>query len=185
MKLIYVANTSLDGYVEDDTGGFEWAEPDEEVFASINDLMRPIGTNLHGRRMYETMVYWEDADTRYELSAVERDFAELWRASEKVVYSRSLTTPSSARTRVERNFDPVAVERMKATATRDLTVSGAQLAAQAIRANLVDECHLFVRPVVVGGGKPSLPDGVRWDLELVDERRFARGVVHLHYRTKA
>jgi dihydrofolate reductase len=180
-KLIYAAITSLDGYFEDADGNFDWAAPDEEVFGFINELERPIGTYLYGRRMYETMVFWETASAITDRSAVERDFTELWQAADKIVFSKTLDTASSARTRIEREFDPEAVRRMKETAARDMTVAGPDLAAQAIKAGLVDEVHLFVNPVVVGGGKPALPGGVHLLLELVDVRRFARGVVYLGY----
>ena len=180
-KLIYAAITSLDGYVEDEDGNFHWARPDEEVHAFVNDLERPIGTYLYGRRMYETMVYWETASTGADQPPPLRDYAELWQASEKVVYSRTLEAPSTAKTRVEREFDPEAVRALKASADRDISVGGPELAAQAIAAGLVDELHLFPNPVVVGGGKPALPDDVRIDLELRDERRFANGVVYLRY----
>jgi dihydrofolate reductase len=181
-KLIYSALASLDGYVEDSRGAFDWAAPDEEVHAFVNDLERPVGTYLYGRRMYETMVYWETDDPDGERPAVGQDFAEIWRAADKIVFSRTLGTPSSARTRIERDFDPTAVRRLKETSARHLSVGGAHLAGQAMSAGLVDECHLFLTPVVVGGGKRALPDGVRADLELVDEHRFRSGVVHLHYR---
>ena len=183
-KLIYSAIASLDGYVADEDGNFDWAAPDEEVHKFVNDLERPVGTYLYGRRMYEVMAYWETADTLGDQPPVGRDFAEIWRAADKVVYSKTLEKVSSARTRIEREFDPEAVRQMKATAGRDLTVGGPELAAQALRAGLVDECQLFVAPVVVGGGRPSFPDNVRLELELLDERRFASGVVHLHYRTR-
>lgn len=187
-KLIYTAITSLDGYIEDEAGGFDWAMPDPEVHTFVNDLERPAGTYLYGRRMYEMMAIWqtvglEPADT----SAVaapppeELDYAELWRAADKVVYSRTLDTPTTARTRLEREFDPEVVRRMKDTAERDLTVGGPGLAQHAFAAGLVDEVHLLVFPVVVGGGKPGLPRGIRMDLELLDQRRFGNGAVHLHY----
>ncbi len=181
-KLIYSAITSLDGYVADEDGNFDWAAPDEEVHAFVNDLERSVGAYLYGRRMYETMVYWETAHTLAD-HPVEQDFTEIWQAAEKIVYSTTLETVSSARTRIERDFDPEAVRRMKTSAERDISVGGPDLAAQAIRAGLVDECHLFVAPIVVGGGTPSLPDGVRLKLELLDERRFSSGMVHLNYRT--
>ena len=180
-KLIYSAITSLDGYVNDEDGNFDWAEPDEEVHAFVNELERPIGTYLYGRRLYETMVYWETAHTHAD-HPVEREYAELWQAADKVVYSRTLAPVASARTRVERDFDPDAVRQMKAASARDLTVGGSNLAAQAITAGLVDECHLFVAPILVGGGTPAFPHGVRSQLELADERRFGNGMVHLHYR---
>jgi dihydrofolate reductase len=184
-KLIYSAIASLDGYVEDEQGRFDWAAPDDEVHAFVNDLERPIGTYLYGRRMYETMAFWETASTGADSPAVIRDFAVIWRAAEKIVYSRTLQTVSSARTRIERGFDPGVIRRLKETSEADITIGGAELAGQAIAAGLVDECHLFLGPVVVGGGKRALPDNVRAQLELLDERRFRRGVVHLHYRVSA
>jgi dihydrofolate reductase len=183
-KLIYSAIASLDGYIADEDGNFDWAVPDEEVHAFINDLDRPLGTYLYGRRMYETMVGWETDHTLAEQSPVMRDFAQIWQAAEKLVYSRTLEAVSTARTRIERDFEPDAVRQMKASAQRDMIVGGADLAAHAFRARLVDECHLFVVPIVVGGGKRSLPDDVRVKLELLDERRFEGGVVYLHYRTR-
>jgi dihydrofolate reductase len=183
-KLIYSAITSLDGYVADEGGTFDWAAPDEEVHAFVNDLERPVGTYLYGRRMYETMVYWDTAHAVAGQPAVALDYAEIWQGADKIVYSRTLKAASSARTRIERDFDPEAVRRMKASAERDLTVGGSDLAAQVIAAGLVDEFHLFLTPIVVGGGKRSLPDGVRLELGLVGERRFAGGVVHLHYRQR-
>jgi dihydrofolate reductase len=183
-KLIYSAITSLDGYVADEDGNFDWAAPDEEVHAFVNDLERPVGIYLYGRRIYEVMVAWETMDTGPDQTPVMRDFAEIWRAANKIVYSRTLETVSSAKTRIERDFDPEAVRQMKARAGRDISVGGPDLAAQAIKAGLVDECHLFVSPIVVGGGKQSLPDNVRLKLDLLDERRFGNGVVHLHYRTR-
>ncbi|HXL43836.1 MAG TPA: dihydrofolate reductase family protein [Gaiellaceae bacterium] len=183
-KLIYSAITSLDGYVADENGNFDWAAPDEEVHRFVNDLERPIGTYLYGRRIYETMVYWETAHTLPDQPPFIQDFAGIWQAADKIVYSKALETPSSARTRIERDFDPEAVRQMKAAAERDITVGGPDLAAQAIKAGLVDEYHLFLTPIIVGGGKQSLPDNVRLELELLDERRFGNGAVHLHYRTK-
>jgi dihydrofolate reductase len=183
-KLIYSAITSLDGYVADEDGNFDWAAPDEEVHSFFNDLERPIGTYLYGRRMYETMVYWETAHTLPDQEPVVEDFAEIWQAADKIVYSKTLETVSSARTRIERDFDAEAVRQLKASAERDITVGGPGLAGQAIKAGLVDEYHLFLTPIVVGAGKQSLPDNVRVKLELLDERRFGGGVVHLHYRTK-
>lgn len=179
-KLIYTAITSLDGYVADQDGNFDWAEPDEGVHAFVNDLERPIGTYLYGRRLYEVMVAWE---TITDEQPFIRDYAEIWQAADKIVYSRSLETVSSERTRIERSFDPDAVRQMKASADRDISVGGPTLAAQAIRAALVDEIHLFLAPAVVGGGTRALPDDVRLKLELLDERRFDNGTVHLHYRT--
>ena len=183
-KLIYSAIASLDGYIADEDGNFDWAVPDEEVHAFINDLDRPLGTYLYGRRMYEGMVGWETDHTLAEQSPVMRDFAQIWQAADKIVYSRTLEAVSTARTWIERNFEPDAVRQMKASAQRDMIVGGADLAAHAFRAGLVDECHLFVSPIVVGGGKRSLPDDVRVKLELLDERRFEGGMVYLHYRTR-
>jgi len=182
-KLIYMAIASLDGYVTDEDGNFEWAKPDEEVHAFVNDLERPIGTHLYGRRLYEVMTGWETMHTLPDQTPQTLDFAAIWQAAEKVVYSRTLETVSSARTRIERDFAPDAVRQMKAEADRDISIGGATLAGEAIRAGLVDELHLMVNPIVVGGGTPSLPDGVRWELELLDERRVANGVVYLRYRT--
>jgi dihydrofolate reductase len=181
-KLIYSAITSLDGYVADEDGNFDWAAPDEEVHTFVNDVERSVGTYLFGRRMYEVMVAWETMPLGDQPPVV-RDFAEIWRAADKVVYSKTLQTVSSARTRTERDFDAEAVRRMKVTARRDISVGGPNLAAQAIEAGLVDECHLYFTPIVVGGGTRSLPNDVRVKLELLDERRFGNGVVHLHYRT--
>ena len=183
-KLIYSTIQSLDGYIADETGNFDWAAPDEEVHAFVNDLERRIGTYLYGRRMYEVMRYWETAPTSVDEPPVVKDYAQIWQAANKIVYSRALPTVSSARTRIERDFDPEAVRRMKVTASRDISVGGPGLAAQAITAGLVDEMHLFLVPIVVGGGTPSLPNNLRVKLELLDERRFASGVVHLHYRTR-
>jgi dihydrofolate reductase len=178
-KLIYSAMASLDGFIEDEQGQFGWAAPDDEVHAFFNDLERPIGTHLYGRRLYETMVYWETDDDE---APVARDYGQIWRAADKVVYSRTLPAVSSERTRIERAFDPVAIRELKETSASDLTIGGAALAAHAFAAGLVDECHLVLAPVLVGGGKRALPAGVRADLELVDERRFRSGFVHLHYR---
>jgi len=183
-KLIYSTITSLDGYVADKDGNFDWAAPDEEVHTFVNDLERPIGTYLYGRRMYEVMSYWETAQALTDQPSFMQDFAKIWRAADKIVYSKTLETASSARTRIERDFYPDTVRRMKAQAERDISVGGADLATQALKTGLVDECHLFVTPIVVGGGKRSLPNDVRLELELLDERRFEGGVVHLHYRIR-
>ena len=183
-RLIYSAIASLDGYVADADGNFDWAEPDAEVHAFVNDLERPIGTYLYGRGMYEVMVGWETAPTGDDQPPYTQDFARIWRAADKIVYSTTLQTVSSPRTRIERAFDPNAIRRMKASEGRDVTVGGPTLAARAFEAGLVDECHLFVTPVVVGGGKSALPHRVRLPLELLDERRFGNGVVHLHYRIR-
>jgi dihydrofolate reductase len=174
---------SLDGYVADEDGNFDWGVPDDEVHTFINELERPVGTYLYGRRMYETMVAWEAADTVADQPPVMRDFAQIWRAADKIVYSTTLEAVSSARTRIERDFDPEAIRHMKAAAGSDMTVAGPDLAAQAFKAGLVDECHLFITPIIVGGGKQSLPNNVRLNLELLDERRFGNGMVHLRYRT--
>ncbi len=176
-KLIYSAIASLDGYIEDEHGKFDWAAPDAEVHHFVNDMERPIGTYLYGRRMYETMVYWETAPSERPES---RDYAEIWQAADKVVYSTTLKGVSSARTRLERDFDPAAVRQLKSNADRDVSVGGPGLATHALQAGLVDECHLFLHPVTVGGGKPALPAGVR--LELLGERHFESGVVYLSYR---
>jgi dihydrofolate reductase len=182
-KLIYSAISSLDGYIADEDGNFDWAVPDEEVHAFINDLQRPIGTYLFGRRMYEVMVGWETAHTLPDQPPFILDYAQIWQAADKIVYSRTLEAVSSARTRIERDFYPETVRQMKAQAEGDIIVGGPELAAQAIKAGLVDECHLFVAPIVVGGGKRSLPDNVRLKLELIYERRFGSGMVYLYYRT--
>jgi dihydrofolate reductase len=181
-RLIYSVISSLDGYIEDAEGKFDWAEPDDEVLAFVNDLERPVGTYLLGRRMYETMVFWERPPDLAAQPPFVRDFAEIWQRADKIVYSRTLQSAASAKTRIEREFDVEAVRQLKLTAEADLTVGGAELAAQAIEAGLIDEYHLFLVPFVVGGGKRSLPDGVRVNLELVHERRFRNGTVYLHYR---
>jgi dihydrofolate reductase len=183
-KLIYSAITSLDGYVADEDGNFDWAAPDEEVHTFVNDLQRSVGTYLYGRGIYQVMDVWETDHTLADHSPVTRDFAQIWQAADKIVYSKTLETASTTRTRIERDFDPEVVRQMKARAGRDISVGGPELAAQAIKAGLVDEWHLFVTPIVVGGGKRSLPDDVRVKLELLDERRFEGGVVHLHYLTR-
>ncbi len=182
-KLIYSAIASLDGYIEDEDGKFDWAEPDEEVHTFVNDHERPVGTYLYGRRMYEVMAVWETM-TLADQPPFVKDFAEIWRAADKIVYSKTLARATTARTRIERDFDPDAVRETKAAAGRDITVSGPQLAAEAIKAGLVDECHLFVTPIIVGGGKSWLPDNVRVQLDLLEERRFGNGVVYLRYRTR-
>jgi dihydrofolate reductase len=182
-KLIYLSIASLDGYLADEHGNFDWAEPDEEMHSLVNDLERPVGTFLFGRRMYEVLVAWETMDTADQPPYI-RDFAEIWRAADKIVYSKTLTAVSSARTRIEPDFDPDPVRRMKASEERDLSIGGPELAAHAIGAGLVDEYHLFLVPVAVGGGTRFFPDGAHLDLELVDERRFGNGAVYLSYRTK-
>jgi dihydrofolate reductase len=180
-KLIYSAIASVDGYVADADGRFDWAEPDADVHTFVNELLRPIGTYLYGRRTYEVMVAWEAMDATAQPPFVQ-DFAEIWRAADKVVYSRTLAHASSARTRIERDFDSEAVRQMKAAADSDMMVGGPGLAAAALEAALVDDCHLFLAPAVVGGGTQALPDDLRFGLELLDERRFGNGTVHLHYR---
>jgi dihydrofolate reductase len=179
-KLIYLTIQSLDGFIEDEEGEFGWGEPDEEVHSFVNDVARSVGIFLYGRRLYETMLVWETLALD-GLSAHERDFAEIWRAADKVVYSRKLDDVSTSKTRIEREFDPDAVRALKAAASDDLAIGGAALAGAAFSAGEVDEVRLFVAPVVVGGGKPSLPGGVRLDLELLDERRFGSGFVYLRY----
>jgi dihydrofolate reductase len=182
-RLIYSALASLDGYVADEDGNFDWAAPDEEVHRFVNELERPVGTYLYGRRMYEVMRFWETAGGA-DQPAFARDYAEIWRAADKIVYSKTLESVSSARTRIERDFDSEAVRQLKETADRDLSVGGPGLAAQAIEAGLVDEYQLFVAPAVVGGGTGWLPDHVRLDLELLDEQRFESGFVYLRYRRR-
>jgi dihydrofolate reductase len=183
-NLIYSAIASLDQYVEDDHGRFDWAAPDEEAHAFVNELERPVGTYLYGRRMYETMTYWEAGPGPADQTEVTRDFAAIWRAAQKVVYSRTLESVSTARTRLERAFEPEAVRALKRESPADISVGGAELAGQALAAGLVDQLHLMLMPVIVGGGRPALPDGVRARLELVDERRFAGGAVSLRYRVR-
>ena len=180
-KLIYIANTSLDGYIEDRDGGIEWGTPDEEYFSSINDIERPIGTYLYGRRMYEAMLYWETAPIADQPAWV-LDFTNIWREADKVVFSKTLATVSSARTTLERGFKVEAIRQMKAGDTSDLTVGGADLAAQAFRAGLVDECHLYFWPVALGGGKQALPRHERLAFHLLNEKHFRSGIVHVHYR---
>jgi dihydrofolate reductase len=183
-NLIYSAITSLDGYVADEDGNFDWAAPDEEVPAFVNDLERPIGTSLYGRRMYEVMTYWETAQAVAGQPPSAMDYAVIWQAADKVVYSTTLVTASTAKTRIERDFDPEEVRDMKASAERDLSVGGPGLAARAIESGLVDKLHRFITPIVVGGGTRWLPHGVRLELELADERRFGSGVVFLRYGTR-
>jgi len=184
-KLIYSAIASADGYIEDAAGRFGWAAPDEEMHRFVNDLERPVGTYLYGRRMYETMRYWQTAHTVPSQPSFAREFAGIWQAAEKIVFSTTLASVSSARTRIERTFDPGMVRQLKSASEHDMTVGGADLAGQAIKAGLVDELQLFLVPVIVGGGKRALPDGVRSDLELLDTQRFASGAVYLRYRPKS
>jgi dihydrofolate reductase len=183
-ELIYMSIQSLDGYVADERGEFGWAKPDDEVHAFVNDLTRPIGTHLLGRRMYEVMRVWERPDQLPGLNDVTSDFAAIWRGADKVVYSRTLDAVSTERTRLEREFDAEAVRAMKESSERDLAIAGPGLAASAFQAGLVDELQLFVAPSIVGGGTASLPAGVRLDLELVEERRFGGGMAYLRYRTR-
>lgn len=184
-KLIYVMPTSLDGYIEDEAGNFNWSVPSEEFLVFINDVLRPVGTILYGRKMYETMAVWETPDVIPATTPAMLDFAQIWQASEKIVHSRSLERVSTANTRLKREFDPEAIRELKARLPHDLSVSGPHLAAQAIRAGLVDEVHLFIVPIIVGGGKRVFPTGVRIKLELVNVHRFADGWVYLRYRTRA
>src|SRR4051794_35677903 len=183
--LIYAAIASLDGYVADEHGEFQWAAPDEEVHSFVNALERPVGTYLYGRRMYDTMVFWETEGDGEDEPPVMHEYTAIWRAADKVVYSRTLEAPSSARTRIEREFDPVAVRALVDSEERDVAIGGAELAGQALAAGVVDQVHLIVVPVIVGGGARALPAGVRLGLELLDERRFASGFVHLHYRLRS
>jgi dihydrofolate reductase len=183
-KLVYAAIASLDGYINDESGGFDWAAPDEEVHQFVNDLERPIGTYLYGRRMYDVMRYWQTADSEPGQSPIAEDYAAIWQAADKVVYSRTLAEPTTTRTRVEPDFDPAEVRRLVAAKDHEVSIGGATLAAEALAAGLVDELHLFLAPVVVGGGTRALPDGVRLDLELLAEHRFGSGVVHLQHRVR-
>ncbi len=181
-KLIYVANVSLDGYVEDVHGTFDWTEPADEVFTFITDLVRPAGTSLYGRRMYETMAVWEVDPTLASQSDLMADFAQVWQAADKIVYSTTLHAVSTTKTRLERRFDPDSVREMKASAASDVTIGGSTLAAQAFNAGLIDEFQLFVYPVLVGAGKPAFSGDARVQLDLLEEHRFGNGVVNLRYR---
>ena len=182
--LIYSAISSLDGYIEDREGKFDWAAPDEEVHGFINHLERPAGMYLYGRRMYETMMVWETDPNLAAESPITRDFAEMWQAANKIVYSRTLATASTRQTQLKRTFDPEAIRQLKESTEQDILIGGPELAAHAFRAGLVDECQLFLTPIIVGGGKPFLPDNVRLEFELLEERRFGSGVVFLRYRTR-
>jgi len=182
--LIYSAISSLDGYIEDVDGNFDWAMPDEEVHRFINNLERAISTYLLGRRMYETMMVWETDPNLAADSPLMRDFAEVWQAANKIVYSKTLETVSTRKTQIERNFNPEAIKQLKKTAQQAISIGGPELAAHAFRAGLIDECHLFLIPILVGGGKSALPDNVRLELELLEERRFGNGTVYLRYRTR-
>ena len=182
--LIYSAISSLDGYIEDPDGKFEWAMPDEEVHRFINNLERAAGTYLLGRRMYETMRVWETDPSLAADSPITRDYAEIWQAANKIVYSRTLGTVSTRKTQLERTFDPESIRQLKEAVEEDILIGGPGLAAHAFRAGLIDECQLFLTPIIVGGGKPSLPDNVRIELELMEERRFGNATVFLRYRTR-
>jgi dihydrofolate reductase len=183
-KLIYAALMSLDGYIADEAGNFDWAVPDEEVHAFINDLEQPIGAYLYGRKMYETMAAWETPETIPDRTPAMLDFATVWQAANKVVYSKTLEAVHTAKTRLEREFDPKAILALKAQSSRDIAIGGPTLAAHAIRARLVDEYHLFLAPIMVGGGNAFFPPNVRVTLELLDERGFENGMVHMRYRAR-
>ena len=183
-QLIYSAISSLDGYIEDTDGKFDWAMPDEEVHKFVNNLERGAGTHLYGRRMYETMMVWETDPNLAAESSLRRDFAEIWQAADKIVYSRTLEAVSTRKTQLERNFDPEAIRQLKEAVEQDILIGGPELAAHAFRSGLIDECHLFLAPIILGGGKRCLPANVRLELELLEERRFGSGVVFLRYRTK-
>lgn len=181
--LIYITNASLDGYIEDEHGKFNWTDPNEEAFVFITNLIRDVGVYLYGRRLYESMMVWETEPNLAADSPITHDFAEIWQAADKIVYSGTLQAASTLKTRIERNFDPEAIRQLKETVDRDILIGGAELAAHAFRSGLIDECQLFLHPIIVGGGKQSLPDNVRLDLELLDERLFSNGTVFLRYRT--
>jgi dihydrofolate reductase len=183
-KLIFVANTSLDGYTEDKDGKFDWTEPSDEYFRFITNIVRTTRTHLYGRRMYEAMRVWETDPNLAAESPLRRDFAEIWQAANKIVYSRTLETTSTRKTRLERTFDPEAIRQLKATSEHDILIGGPELAAHAFRAGLIDEYHLFLIPILVGGGKSALPADVRLELELLEERRFGNGTVFLRYQTR-
>src|SRR5574338_63658 len=182
--LIYTTNTSLDGYIEDLDGKFDWTDPSDEVFQFITNLIRGDGTHLYGRRTYESMMVWETDPSLADQSALMRDFAEVWQAADKIVYSRTLEAASTRKTKIERAFVPEAIRRLKESVRQDIHIGGAELAAEAFRAGLIDECHLFIKPIIVGGGKAALPEDVRLELELLEERRFGNGEVYLRYRTR-
>ena len=180
-KLIYITNTSLDGYIEDDTGAFDWGSP-HQVHAFITELVRPIGTHLYGRRLYQTMAYWDAPVDGYPPE--HRAFAQVWQTAEKIVFSRTLSVAATRNTRLERDFDVEAIRELKRESPRDLLIGGAELAGLALASDLVDECHLFLNPVVVGGGKPAFRSALRRSLEVVETRRFDTGVVQVHYRVR-
>jgi len=183
-KLIYSAIASLDGYVADEQGEFGWSMPDEEVHSFVNDLERPVGTHLYGRRMYEVLKVWESDDLLVGQPPCIHDYAEIWRAADKIVYSRSLEEVSTSRTKIERTFDPEAVRRLKDKEEREISIGGPELAAQAIEAGLVDEIHLFLAPVAVGDGKPALPIHSHLPLQLLDHRSFSNGTVYVRYDSR-
>jgi dihydrofolate reductase len=183
-RLIYITISSLDGYTEDRQGNFDWSEPDEEEFKFITDLIRDAGTYLYGRRMYETMMVWETQPELALGSPHEHDFAEIWQAADKIVYSRTLETASTRKTQIERSFDPEAIRKLKAAVKEDIGIGGPELAAHAFRAGLIDEVHLFLVPIILGGSKRALPEDLRLELELLEERRFGNGVVYLRYRAR-
>jgi dihydrofolate reductase len=180
-KLIYITNTSLDGYIEDQTGAFDWGNPDQ-VFDFITELLRPIGTHLYGRRLYETMAYWDAPVEGYPPE--HRDFAQVWQKADKIVFSRTVTGTTTRNTRVERDFAPDAIRTLKRESAHDIIIGGAELAGLALEADLVDECHLFLNPVIVGGGKPAFRAALRRNLELLETRRFSTGVIHVRYRIR-
>ena len=182
--LIYTINMSLDGYIEDKDGKFDWTDPSDEVFRFITDLIRADGMHLYGRRTYESMMVWETDPSLAGPSPLMRDFAQVWQAADKIVYSRTLEAVPTRKTQIERNFEPEAIRRLKDSLQQDIHIGGAELAAQAFRSGLIDEFNLFIKPIIVGGGKPALPDNVRLKLELVEERRFDNGEIFLRYRTK-
>lgn len=183
-KLIYTTIASLDEYIVDKNGKFDWAAPDEEVHAFVNDLEREVGTYLYGRRIYEVMTYWETHSTEGDAVDVMTDYARIWQAAEKIVFSRTLTKATTSKTRIEKSFDPNSIRKLKEQSSRNISVGGAELAGEAIKAGLVDEMHLLLHPILVGGGRKAFPDNALVRLELLDERRFESGVVHMHYRTK-
>jgi dihydrofolate reductase len=183
-RLIYTTNMSLDGYIEDRDGKFDWTDPSDEVFQFITNLIRTDGTHLYGRRTYESMMVWETDANLAGQSPLMRDFAQVWQAADKIVYSKTLEAASTRKTNIERNFDPEAIRRLKKSVEQDIHIGGAELAAQAFRAGLIDECCLFIKPIIVGGGKAGLPANVRLQLELLEERRFDNGEVYVRYRTR-
>jgi dihydrofolate reductase len=183
-RLIYSVLASLDGFIEDEEGQFDWAAPSDEVHAFVNDLMRPVGTHIYGRRMYEVMHVWETVPSLADESPIMAEFARLWQAADKVVFSRTLQAVTTSRTRLEHAFDPDVIRQMKARAEGDLVIGGPELAAEGFRAHLIDECQLFLVPISVGGGKRSLPSGLRLPLDLVEQRGFSDGTVYLRYLVK-